>query len=353
MSATRPAALALMLAAAPALAASLPECTCRNLTSLQQDYRNAEALEAYFTLLAEHLKAYEGGMSSQAPDRGLLGQLSLGEDQAYREENPPGQVMGPVEGYWGPAHVDMEPGKCIQRPEDLEAMDVGSPCRGMADAALNHEAAHRANCDRMGPENYWRQMPSEIALEEAENYRAQAAALKDELRRVLDAAEVTLSVDWTLEINAQDLALYGYSFSSRSEDIGGASGGDPWTMTGQGTSTGTWTKAVFAGMRCTPSGAITTEYEAKLTTDGLTFDLDLAELSTSGSVSIRCPGGGGGGGPVAEAGGAGNLAEGLPVKAGDNPLPGDMAEEMRALMAGAATVTGEGERVLSVTCEGP
>lgn len=351
----RAAALTLLalLPAAPAMAASLPECTCRNLASLQQDYRNAQALEAYFTLLAEHLKAYEERMTARNLDQDIVLGHSRAEDEDYRQQNPPGQVMEPVDGYTGPGDVKMEPGTCTQRPEDLEALDAGSPCRGMADAALNHEAFHRENCDRMGAENYWGRMSSEIALEEAEGYRRQAAELKEELRRVLDASEVTYRADWTLEIDAQGMAQFGYRYEAHSEDIGGASAEDPWTMTGTGTSSVGWLRAVIAGMNCRPAGAVNSTYTAKMVTDGLTFSLEIEDLASSGALSLSCPGGGGGGGPVSEAGGAGVIAEGLPVKAGDTPLPGDMADEIRAIMAGSGTVSGEGERVLSVTCAGP
>ena len=91
-------------------------------------------------------------------------------------------------------------------------------------------------------------------------------------------------------------------------------------------------------------------YTAKMTTDGLTFSLEMETLSTSGALGIKCPGGGGGG-PVGEgADEAGMIAENLALAAGDNELPGDMATTMSAMMAGMGTVTGKGRRVLSVTC---
>jgi len=336
----------------PALA-SPPECTCQDLASIQQDYRNAKTLQLYFELLADHLKDFEQRKAKDAPDDLLLRDLSLGEAQDYRAAYPLGNLLEPVEGYTGPGDIMMEPGTCNQDPDDLGDMDEGSPCRAIADAALNHEAFHRAECNRMGPDTYWKLMPSDIALEEVEAYRRQAQELKDELRRVLDVAEVTYTADWQLEINVQGMAEYGYSYSARTEDIGNATGGDTWTMTGEGESTVRWTKAMIAGMACTPSGAVNTVFNTKMTTDGLVFSLEVEELSSSGALGISCPGGGGGGGPVAEAGGGGEVARDLPLNAGSNPLPGDMGSEIRAIMAGMGTVSGEGTRALSVTCEGP
>lgn len=184
-------------------------------------------------------------------------------------------------------------------------------------------------------------------------YEQQARQIKDELRRVLDeAATITYRADYKIGISAGGVANFSYSYTARSEDIGGASGGDPWSMNGNGKSTVKWLKAVIAGMSCRTSGAVETTYNAKMTTDGLTFSLDVEELSSSGALGLNCPGGGGGGGPVAAGGSEGIIAENLPVKNGETPLPGDFASEMRSILAGSATVTGEGNRFLSISCSG-
>ena len=345
-------AAAMVLGVAAPAAAVQPLCDCRNLDSLQADYRNAKALEAYFQKLAEHLKAYEASEAEAwGNDPKRIATLSGKENARYRSQNPPGQVMEPVRGYTGPAAVDMPRGGCTQKPSDLEALENGSPCYAMAEAALNHEAYHREICDRMGAKAYWERPYSAFALEEVEAYRQHAAELKEDLRRVLDESDVVFSAEWDLEIDVQGMAKYGYKYNASTKDIGWPSGGDTWTMTGDGTSTVTFTKAVIAGMQCTPTGAAKSTYQAKMTTDGLTFSLEMENLSTSGTLGIKCPGGGGGG-PVgegaAEAGGM--IAKDVPLAAGDNVLPGDMAETMSAMMAGMGTVTGKGKRVLSVTC---
>jgi hypothetical protein len=246
-------------------------------------------------------------------------------------------------------------GTCNQKPRDLAKLEAGSPCKAIADAALNHEAFHSANCTNMegGAKAYWNRLWSEVAHEEAEGYKRQAAELKDELRRVLDVSEVTYSGDWTLGINIGGMAQYGYRYTAQSEDIGGASGGDKWTMTGKGTGTVNWIRAILMGKSCSTSGEMKSNYTTKITTDGLTFDLEVEALSSSGALSIKCPGPGGGGGYGADAGGGGMIATGLPVKAGVTILPGDMGSEIRNILAGAGTVSGSGKRELSVTCSAP
>ena len=107
------------------------------------------------------------------------------------------------------------------------------------------------------------------------------------------------------------------------------------------------------GKSCNPSGKIDSNYNVKMTTDGLTFDLEVETLSASGALSIKCPGPGGGGGFGADAGSGGKIATGLQVKEGVTPLPGDMGSEMRKILAGQGTVSGSGKRELSISCTGP
>lgn len=349
----------LPLAAALGLAlpamASPPACSCRNLEDLQPEYQNAVTLQRYFEALAEYLENAEAeasAMSGGDPRRIMM--VSESEDSTYRKDNPPNGALRPLPNYKGPASIDMSKKTgCYQDPDQLAKMEAESPCKAIADATLEHEAKHREKCLKMGPDAYWGRLRSEIAREEVANYKKQAEALKTELRRVIEAADVIYSADWEFEINVQGMAEYGYAYTARSEDIGNATGGDTWTMTGDGESTVVWTKAVMAGMTCTPSGAVHTDFNTKVTTDGLTFSLEVEELSSSGALGISCPGGGGGGGPVGEAGGGGQVAKDLPLNEGENPIPGDMGSEIRAIMAGMGTVGGDGNRVLSVRCDGP
>jgi hypothetical protein len=349
--------IALALAAAQPVWASPPECTCRNLESLQQDYQNAVYLAGFFADLSAHMKAFEDNLLEAKKDPNNIDYttdfwLTTGaEKNRYIAQNV--RLPFKLEGYEGPPDVAMIHGTCRQHDKELAEMEDKSPCKGIADAALNHEARHREICLGMGKDAYWDRRQSEYTAEEAAAYEQQAVDLKDELRRVLDAATITYDADWTFDLSVGGMAQYVYAYSGESEDIGGATAGDTWTMTGKGTSKITWVKAMIAGMQCTPSGAVNSTYDLKMTTDGLTFGLELTGLSATGGLSIKCPGPGGGGGPVGDAGGEGVLAKDLPLKQGLNSLPGDMGEVVRAMMAGLGTVGGGGTRTLSITCGAP
>lgn len=337
--------------------ASPPDCTCKNLKSLQQDYQNAVYLAEFFAQLQAHMEIYEEEFLERKKTDPYFDKeffSTTGAEKAQYIENKM-HIPNAVEGYTGPDDVGMEHGTCEQNPIDLDRMEAGSPCKAIADAALNHEAMHRRICNEMTKTNqdYWGRRQSEYAAEEVKAYKQQAGELKDELRRVLDEATITYEADWTFDLNIGGVAQYAYTYSGESEDIGNATAGDTWTMSGKGTSTVAWIKAVFMGKKCTPSGAVDSTYDLKMTTDGLTFGLELTGQSSSGGLSVKCPGPGGGGGQVADGGGEGVLAENLPLNQGINSLPGDMGETMRAMLAGMGTVGGGGKRILSVTCDAP
>ncbi|MDQ2090915.1 hypothetical protein [Marimonas arenosa] len=350
-------ALGMSVAFAQSAAAQfhLPECTCENLTSLQQDFRNAVTLAEYFQGLADHLEAVEAEERAKFPEDPERVEEHVGSALSrYLQENPPSQRLIPVHDYVGPSSVEMAYGTCTQDAERLLQMELGSPCRAMADASLNHEAFHRDTCSRMGPEAYWNQSRVANAREEVAAYRAQAADLREEIRRVLEAAEVIYKSDSSFDLNVQGMAQYGYVSSARSEDIGHPSDGDTWTMIGRGSSTGKCVKAVIVGMTCTPKGMINSRFDLTLTTDGLVFDLEVGEIVTSGAMSIICRGAGSSSGPVsAVTEGPGMITSGQPLRTGDNPLPSDMTDEVRAQLSSVGTVTFEGESVLSVTCSAP
>jgi hypothetical protein len=119
---------ALVLATSRAFA--MDSCSCKNLESLQQELKNAIYETGFFDSLSQRLDAIE-------------------KKQA-----------------------EMESGKCTQNAADLEAMRKGSACQEIADITLKHEEAHRTLCTSMGADRYWGRMPSEIAAEEAQRYRA-------------------------------------------------------------------------------------------------------------------------------------------------------------------------------------
>ena len=151
--------------------ASPPECNCRNIKSLQQDYSNAKALEDYFRKLETHMKEIEADLDVLTKgDTAKKLEKSEREYADYLRAFPINRVITPIDGYTGPDAVEMIDGTCRQKPEDLAKLEAGSPCKAMAEAALNHEAFHRTACDNTegGADAYWNKRPwSKVAHEEA------------------------------------------------------------------------------------------------------------------------------------------------------------------------------------------
>jgi len=343
-------AAAFTICAVAPVAAQQPECSCQHIEAMQQEYRNNMTLKRYFEGKAKYLEQIEVEARKEGLNWDRIMDRSGSASTLYTEQHFPADGSGKA-----PHTVVMKSPECRPNATELALLAAEYPCRALADAAVNHEAHHTNICENeLGSDTYWNRLQGDFAREEVAAYEKQAKEIKDELRRVLDeAATVTYQADYEIAISAGGVANFTYSYTARSEDIGGASEGDPWSMNGKGTSTVKWLKAVIAGMSCKTSGAVETTYNAKLTTDGLTFSLDVEELVSSGALGLNCPGGGGGGGPVAAGGGEGIIAENLPVKNGETPLPGDFASEMRSILAGSATVTGAGNRYLSISCSGP
>jgi hypothetical protein len=338
---------------------SMPECTCRNLASLQEEYQNAVYLEGYMRRLGEHLRAVEArqiDMNKNDPtnkDAGISpNQASATARQAYADKNLRLPFPNPT-GYTGPSEVSMTPGTCKQPAGKLAELEGGSPCQAIADAALAHEATHRAICEKLGADAYWSRMPSEIALEEADMYKGQAANLKAELRRVLDASDLRVVGEFSYHMAAgprdsRDKITYD------SGDLSLASqGGDRWEMTGTGDSV---TEMVMndyeEGVTCT-TGEVQRPFSVSLETDGLTADVKL-EGHQAKEVGMRCSNG------LSVPMFGGLLGEQqvrrLRLVTGDMPFPqqneGLLSMIVGAASAGGASMGTEQSTILRLTCEG-
>lgn len=332
-----------------------PACSCKNLSDLQGEYKNAVYLEGYMQGLAAHQKALEERLkglklsTNADPDQNLdIVAASNKAREAYEKAN----LKLPVSPVWdhGPSRVSMIPRTCTQSAPELQALANGAVCGAVAEAVLAHEARHRALCEEMGIEAYWGRMPSEISVEEAREYKLQAEAIKAELRRVLDASRVELIGEWRYTIDAQGQMVAGYVNQTQSGDIGGASGDDVWTMTGKGTTSGRIESFVAAGMTCQPGGSINHDFDVAMTTDGLTFGIESRETRTAGDVTLTCPGGIGMSMPTQDSG-SGFMTTGQALYAGDNVLPNDWAGVIKAMMTAAGvSITGEPEMILRVSC---
>ena len=353
------ATLFLVAAAASSVHAKPPVCTCQNLESLQQEYKNAAYLEQFMRQMAEVLRAEEQRLrglkstSNSDPDKDLAIQptvLALRDGYIRKTMKLP---FPKVKDYTGPTEVNMPYGSCEQSKDDLAAMKAGSPCEAIADATAAHELMHRELCRAMGSEAYWDRLPSVKALEEAERYRAQAANMKSELGRVIEAADVRLHGEWRHVIAGQGVEII-YFFQFESGDLTASSqAGDRWTFSGTGETQNMLESMTAPGVRCTSSGAYRNSFTVAMDTDGLSYGLDYREEVKGSDLRVTCNGGMGMAVPTAESS-SGRLGSSLPLVAGDNVVPNGWADTIMALAASEGmTITGEPKTVLSVTCAKP
>ena len=127
-----------------------------------------------------------------------------------------------------------------------------------------------------------------IAADEAERYKAQADAMRGQLKRVID--EGTLTVEAIMEPR-----VYGpqfdvtYSYVTPKLELKGKSSAasDKWTLNGKGSQAGKIKKAKIAGMTCKPSGQLNDTVTMAFDTDGLTMSLD-KRPAASGDIYIKC-----------------------------------------------------------------
>jgi hypothetical protein len=285
--------LAIMLSAASP-ASALDSCSCRNLETLQQELANAVYETGFFESLSQQLdviekKQIEINKDPTNPDSGkLVLQVSANarKDIMAKQFKPPHPK---VTGYSGPETVDMAAGKCKQDEADLEAMRKGSACQEIADITSQHEAAHRELCESMGADTYWGRLPSVIAAEEAERYRAQAEAMRAELKRVIDEGTITVEAIMEPRIRGPQFdATYSYVLPLVELEGKSAPGSDNWTLDGKGSQAGTIKKAKIAGLTCKASGQLNDDVTLSLETDGLTMSLNEKTKSVSGDIYLKC-----------------------------------------------------------------
>ena len=292
----------LVLAAACCLAATnaraLDSCSCRNLESLQQELENAVYEAKFFADLSKRLDDTEKKQADinkndpTNPDAGrLVNQVSAEARKAImaKEFKPPHRK---VTGYTGPDTVDMEQDTCTQDQRMLDAMRDGSPCREIADITLEHEATHRRLCQSMGVDAYWARLPSLVAAEEAERYKAQADAMRKVLKKVIDDGTITIESVMEPRLKGPQFDVT-YSYVMPKVELQGKSspGPDSWTLKGKGKQAGTIKQMKVAGMSCKASGQLNDNMSLSFETDGLGMSLDIANVSTTGDIYIKCKGG--------------------------------------------------------------
>jgi hypothetical protein len=284
----------LFLVAPPAFAQD--SCSCKNLESLQQELKNAGYEAGFFESLSQRLDVIEKQQIeiNKNPTNAESGRLVLQVSANARKDIIAKEFRLPhpsVTGYTGPESVDMEAGKCTQSAANLEAMRKGSPCKEIADITLKHEEAHRDLCKAMGADAYWARLPSKIAAEEAERYKAQADAMRKQLKRVIDQGTITVEAIMEPRLTGPQFDVT-YSYVTPAIELNGKSGAaDNWTLNGKGRQAGSIKKAKIAGMNCKPSGQLNDNVTMAMETDGLTMSLSEKTKAASGDIYLKCAGG--------------------------------------------------------------
>jgi hypothetical protein len=205
----------------------------------------------------------------------------------------------------------------------------------------------------MGAAAYWDRMGSAFAQDEADRYTTQAADLKSEIQRVLDVSDIRLKGEWMHTLTGQGAELvFFYSFDSGKMST--AEEGDGfWRLKGKGKTSNQLVSMKADGVSCVSTGAITNDMVVTMSTDGLSFGLELTETNSGGDMRVDCGYGAGMAVPTGEAS-TGQLAAGLPLKAGDTPIGNAWADQIMAMAAGEGmTLTGDPSTSISITCEAP
>lgn len=341
-------------------ARALDGCSCKNLESLQQELENAIYEADFFAKLSKRLDAVEkkqADINENDPTNPDAGRLVLQVSANARDQIMAGEFKPPharVAGYTGPERVDMEAGKCTQKQADLDAMAAGSPCREIADITLEHEATHRRLCESIGADAYWARLPSVIAAEEAERYRAQADAMRRQLKRVIDEGTITVEAIMEPRVYQSQFDVT-YSYVTPKIELDGKSspGSDRWTLDGKGIQHGTIKKMKIAGMSCTASGELRDDVKLSFDTDGLDMSLVTTTTSSKGDIYIKCKGGFGQSMRPGGETGSGSVFSGERLKnASEFVVPVAEMEFGKVIAGGGVSVSGEMKTTVTLVCPG-
>jgi hypothetical protein len=272
------------------------QCSCQDLRSVQEELKNAEYEARFFSDMAKTLKAVEDPLieAHKIPthpdsDVNIGHRSSMERARAMEKFKLP---YNPAYGYTGPATVDMRFGGCEQKPEELEKLRAGSPCKDIADITLAHEAAHRDRCARETASVYWDRLPSLIAAEEAERYQEQAKAMRAVLKRIVDEGTMTVEAKMEPRIFGPQFDVT-YSYVTPSVKMEGKSspGSDNWTLNGKGKQAGRIKNMKIGGMSCKSSGQLNDDIDMILDTDGFAMSLKSTSTGKPGDIKVRCMGG--------------------------------------------------------------
>lgn len=347
--------------ASPGVAGPGDECSCDNLESLQQEYQNALYLEQFFRKASAELKDWETHEAAEKAAGRSSSNIEM-TSSAMLKAKSEGDVKLPfpkVIGYTGPERVSMEVGKCVQPKAELDGLRKGSPCFAIAEASLAHEVEHQEICNKMGAAAYWDRAGSEKAIDEADRYRSQAAAMLTEINKVLGRSQISVIGEWPYTVKMEGMETE-YHFEFASADINPASDGATGEFVAKGKTSHTLKRMSMQGLNCTGGGTDFHEFTVKMKTDGMTFGLEFDGQLAGGMQSVTCEGvtvem------PPAEGSGWGQFDIGLmPLKAGETKLSTKWTDALMPMGGGFAmsmipgfSVTGEAKSVLTISCPKP
>lgn len=340
--------LASLAMAGPGLADPSDECSCGNLESLQQEYKNAIYMERFMLAAAAELKAWETKEAAEKAAGRSGTDINL-TSSAMLKAKAEGEVKLPfpkVNGYSGPDRVSMTVGTCAQPKDELDAMRTGSPCFAIAEATLAHEIEHQSICQKMGVKAYWDRPGSEKAREEAARYAVQKKDMQSEIFRVLEVADVRVRGEWmvTFAGNGMEVDAF-YTFDSGDLTLAERSD-DFLELSGNGYGTSELMSLRTSDMTCPSGGAVKEQLLGYLSTDGLTFGVNMVLDGPAASPMLNCEGQ-----PVPFPTGQpawGELSASLPLKVGDTEVDSTWTLQIKQF-AGIMGMTLHGEPSTSVT----
>lgn len=338
-------------------------CTCQNLESLQQETENAAYEAQFFKDMAAKLKAIEDKQddlnknhpSDRDAGRSVMVLSGQAREEIMKTFSPPHPQ---VKGYTGPQAVTMKFGTCENVQAELDGVRNGSPCKEIGDIVLNHEAEHRAICAKMGADTYWARWPSYLAAEEADRYAAQAKAMREALKHVLDLSTVEIDTLGKPTVQGHGVKfVYKYVLARTKVSGKSSPGSDTWDLKGDGIQKGTIESVSLPGASCTSSGALQDAVSLTLTMDGFKMGLAVSTKAMKGDVKLKCsvPGAGSGWGqsmrPMGD-GGSGTAFTDKPVQL-DTVSSTDYADSAAGQVMAGSGMTMSGQLVTTVTISCP
>lgn len=367
--ATAVAAAVMILAAMPSRAA---ECTCRNLSVLQAELRNALRLQAAFRGQSTALR----GLGAEA-SRDALSRFSVGDARRGLERVPGGgeseveyvpygqdvySDMYDTPSFPGQTRQQRQEQLCAMRASSAAALDAavrGAACDGVGLALRAHEAVHVNLCRSTGYLGYIRMHGADRAAEEAQAYTAHIAVLRAEIIRVLERLNPRIEVMTSVRMMPPANPLYSALVTEVEADLrmtrATVVDANAPLVRFEGQGRQNVNSRVEGNCRMTGGMPMVLPITGSIETDGLEARIGYAVSGTSPAMAMQCqvPGGGRGMGmtmPVPISGGPPSAIN-LPLRNGAEEIT-DMANTPAAAMLAqaGARLSGQGRFRLVLDC---